>query len=238
MNYTKFDILIVCNGYSKRLDACLHFWEKSYYSKNNYRIIISTWDKDHKTLDVISKYLDRKILNVIVALNHDSDFHNKGKMIQNAFEIIKDNLYDFVFMSDADMIFHPETLVNMNYITSSSKEIMISSFREDVIENEVEEILLNEKYKFKKNIDWPWSNLSLQIRSPSPFMGWFLSFHSSFLSKINFLINHEGYDVIDWKIYGQLLSIGLKEKILHTMHMPLHMSHGKKGSNWSGITVF
>ena len=236
MNYKSFDILIVCNGYSQRLSACLYFWEKMNYPKNKYRIIVSTWIKDHETLKVLSKHVEKDILNIAIATNEDSDFHNKGKMIKNSFNLINRRMNEFILMSDADIIFHSETLNEINsLILSSKKEKIISSLREDILENELDIFFKN--YRHTKNTDWAWKNLSFQINSPSPFMGWFLSFPSKYLSKINFIESHKGYDTIDWKIYGQLLSMNLKKEIIFFEFMPLHIPHGKKGANWMGVNI-
>ncbi len=238
MNYSKFDILIVCNGYSQRLDACLYFWEHMNYPKDSFRITISTWEKDRETLSVILKHSNNQIIEIITAPYCDLDFHHKGKMIENAYNSIKNKVHDFIIMSDADIIFNSETLNDINDVIVSSRkdEIIISSLREEILEKDLINVFF-EKYQYMKNIDWPWRNLSIKIKSPSPFMGWFLSFSSKHISKIDFIKYHEGYDLIDWKILGQLLSMGLRKKILYMPDMPLHMPHGEKGANWKGIKL-
>lgn len=222
----KFDIIIVCIGCSERLDACLYYWSNMKYS--NYEIHVVTYIKDIKTIDVCSKYLN---VNVVI-YNNKNDCHNKGKMIEYGISSIK-NIGEYLFLSDADIIFSPSTLMRVaNSFTENNK--IISSYREDISEYHVPLFFSNYR---NEDINWVWENLSLETISPAPFMGWFLVFPSHYIDRIDFIVNHRGYDEIDWRVFYQLQKLGLKPEKIHIDNVPLHIYHGKKGEQWRGINL-
>ena len=230
MNYYQFNIIISCIGYSKQLEACLWYWNNSSYPKNKFNIIISTIRKDIETLRIIKKY----DVNYILL---DKNIHNKGLAISNSINLLKSLKVEdssYLMLSDADMIFPDNTLNCLNLFLIEHDNCVVSSRREDIDELDIP-MFFSEYPKNKK--DWVWQNLKRKIISPSPFMGWFLSYPYNISNKIDYNINHQGYDCIDWKIYGQLKTMGLKEDLLYLDNVPLHLYHGEKGKNWKGIDI-
>ncbi len=221
----KFDIIIICIGHSERLEASLYYWSHMKY--NNYQIHVITYVKDIKTIDICKKYLNTRCV-----IYENDDCHNKGKMIKYGISSIE-NIGEYIMLSDADIIFSPSTLLRISNSFMEGNEI-ISSYREDISERDI--LLFFSRYK-EENINWVWENISLETIYPSPFMGWFLAFPSYYVNKINFIINHSGYDVVDWKIFSQLQNIGLKKKLIHINNVPLHIYHGNKGEQWKGINL-
>ena len=224
MNFPKFNIIIVCTGYASQLKICLHYWSQMKYC--NYEIFIITYIKDIATINVCEQYK-----NVNFILYDGEKFHHKGQLIDYGLSMIK-NKGDYTILSDADMIFSPSTLLRTANSLAEQDNKIISSLREDISERDLP--LLFSSYK-TKNVNWVWENISVEILSPSPFMGWFLAFPSSYIDKIDFITDHQGYDIVDWKIFGQLVSYGLKKEIIYIDNCPLHIYHGPKGSNWRGI---
>lgn len=224
MNFPKFNIVITCTGYARQLDVCLYYWSQMKYY--NYKIYVITYIKDIATINVCEQYQN------VNFIPYDGDkFHHKGYIINYGLSLIEDKA-DYTILSDADMIFSPSTLLRTANSIIEQNDKVISSLREDIAERDLPLFFSN--YKIK-NVNWVWENISVEILSPSPFMGWFLVFPSSYINKIDFITEHQGYDVIDWKIFGQLASFGLQKEVIHIDNCPLHIYHGPKGSNWRGI---
>lgn len=234
MNFQSFDIIIVCNGYSKYLDACLFYWSHISYPRNKYRITIVTTSKDLKTTSIVCKYRP-EIDNLNLLIYKGDKYNNKGHMLRYACMRIGKSLNDFFMFSDADMVFPPNFLVRLNQSFLVNRKQLITSHREDISQIDLD--LFFNKFRSEKRITWVWDNIKREIISQSPFMGWFLACPWENILKLKFIENHKGYDVVDWKIYGQLTSMDLQDKILHLDLTPLHIYHGNKGSNWQGVEL-
>ena len=224
MHLPKFNIIIVCTDYAPQLNICLHYWSKMKYG--NYEIFVVTYIKDIATINACERYSKANVVPY-----DGKKFHNKGYLIDFGISSIKDK-GDYIILSDADMVFSPSTLMRTANSFMEKGEKIISSLREDISDRDLPLFCSN---YYSGDINWVWDNISTEIISPSPFMGWFLVFPSSYIKKINFVPNHQGYDVVDWKIFGQLVSCGLKKEVIHIDNSPLHIYHGPKGSNWRGI---
>jgi hypothetical protein len=228
MNFLQFNIIVVCIGYAKELDACLWYWKHSSYPR--FSLTIVTTKKDLETLKVVQKYMSDLSASYVLVENN---WHNKGSAIQSGLSLLKAEPESYIILSDADILF-PENFLNRLNLSLLEQEGIRSSMREDLDELDLE--LFFREYAGKPT-DWAWKCLKRQILSPSPFMGWFLAFPYSVTSKIDFQVEHQGYDVVDWKVYGQLKSLGLKEKPLYLDNPPLHLYHGEKGKNWKGVEL-
>jgi len=240
MKYKTFDILIVCNYYSNYLNASLFYWNNVLYNKELYRIIIISSNKDYETARVVYNYINNGFFNICLIPYSGNDYNNKGLMINYCYNIIKKiGLNQFLFLTDADIIFPPDILLKTSCNFIESEKLLISSYREDISKDDID--LFFKLYNNNENNKyWVWENIKREVLYPSPFMGWFLTFKSDYLNKIDTIKldsikSHVGYDVIDYKIYGQLKSLGLYEKIIYFDNVPLHIYHGKKGENWKGI---
>lgn len=226
MNFPKFEIFIVCIGYSKNLEACLYYWSHMKYS--NFRIHIITYIKDIETINVCKNYSD---INIIIY--NEKDYHHKGKMLEYGMQNVKD-IGDYIFFSDADIIFDSSLLLKCTNLIAEKEDIIISSIREGI--HKIDLDLFFSNYK-KYQIGWVWENITKDIIMPSSFMGWFTIFPSKYLAKLDFHTRHKGYDIIDWKITQQLSFFGLKKILLHMDNYPLHIYHGNKGANWKGVNI-
>lgn len=219
----KYDVIIICNNYSERLEAVLFYWSQMDYA---FTLHVVTNQQDLKTQKVVSSYIDK--INIRLHIYSGNKIHNKGYLIKYCLDRIQES--DYIVLTDADMVFHKDLLLKTSLYLN--EETLISSFREDISEIDVD--LFFSLYK-KKRYTWVWDDVKREMVSRSPFMGWFLVFPFKVVNKIDFHVNHEGYDIIDWKIYGQLLSLGLKERLVYFDYSPLHIYHGEKGKNWKGI---
>jgi len=232
MNFKKFDIIIVSNGYSDKLRASLYYWMLMNYSKANYRVIVATSSKDKATLECLSSYQERSYGSLIVVPHVGNNYHNKGLLMSECCKIAQNTKSDLTMFTDADMIFYPDLLVRLSLSYLENGMQLTSSTREDIDPEDLD--LFMENYS-RNNVGWIWDNVKRKIESPSPFMGWFLVFPSSIRENLDFNEDHSGYDIVDWKMFGQLKNMGLKENMIHLDNSPLHIHHGPKGANWRGL---
>lgn len=221
MNYSKFSIVIVCLGYAKQLEACLWHWRNCSYP--NFQIVVATSRKDTPTLEVVQQFQkDLKLTYVLV------EEHRKGQAISQAVNFLKDP--EWIVLSDADVLFPENALNCLNLSVIENPRGVFSAKREDLVDID----LFYQEYQ-KSTPDWAWRSLKRKILSPSPFMGWFLTFPADL--PVDYQVKHQGYDSVDWKIYGQLKSLGLKEELIYFENPPLHLYHGEKGKNWKGVEL-
>jgi cellulose synthase/poly-beta-1,6-N-acetylglucosamine synthase-like glycosyltransferase len=187
--------------------------------------------KDLDTQKVVGKYLNC-IENIRIIVYSGNKIHNKGYIIKYGLDKI--NARDYIILSDADMIFHKDTLSRTNIALISNTRCVLSSTREDISKFDVDLFMnnyMNEEYL------WPWEHLKREVISSSPFMGWFLVFTHEVIEKLDFSIKHQGYDVFDWKLFGQLTKEGLQKRLIKFDFAPLHIYHGEKGKNWQGVDL-
>lgn len=229
MNLPSFEVVIVCSGYAKYLAASLSFWANAQYDDFSVTVITSSEDED--TFDVVSALRN---LDVRLLACRSVNFHKKGRMLKHAIARPFGQPKDFVFMTDADMIFSSDTLSRVAAAFVSWPDSVVSSVREEISSIDVD-LFLSEHAS--RDGSWPWESLKRSIDRPSPFMGWMLAFPWRSAVGIDYQDDHDGYDTIDWKIHGQLVSSGLTPRLLRLDCPPLHVHHGKKGVNWKGVQV-
>lgn len=229
MSCTRFDIVVVCAGYGERLAASLHYWSRMSYDEDLFRILVATRAGDGATAAAVAR---SKMRNVRLVEFGGREFNNKGLMIRFSLARTPEPLGDYVVLSDADMIFYPGFLAKLAQAVAEKGDAVFSSMREDISEVDVDRFL---RRHAAERPDWAWKDVAVEVTSPSPFMGWFLAFPRRFAGRLDYMVDRPGYDVVDWMILKQLSNLGLARHLVGLDLAPLHIYHGPKGANWSGV---